>query len=94
MLKSLSILAGILLLLGIPTGWPYSYYVMLRIIIFISAIIIAVNFYPSKWEFIYALIACLFNPIFPIYLNKTAWVPIDFIAAILYLTTALSISLR
>lgn len=92
--KGLCIISGVLLILAIPTGWPYSYYIFLRWVIFISSIIIAYNFYNSKltlWTFIFGAIAFIFNPIAPIYLNKQSWVPIDFIAAILFFSAGYSV---
>lgn len=92
-IKWLCIASGILLLLAIPTGWPYDFYILLRWLIFISSIIVAYGFYKSKvtaWAFIFGAVALLFNPIAPIYLNKQSWVPIDFVTAILFFLAAYS----
>lgn len=86
-IKWLSIASGILLLLGIPTGWPYSYYILLRWIIFISSAIVAYGFYNSKlqaWALVFGAMAILFNPIIPVYLSKSTWVIFDFIGAALF----------
>ncbi|MDO8657595.1 MAG: hypothetical protein Q7K55_02545 [Candidatus Levybacteria bacterium] len=86
-LKTQCIIAGILLLLAIPPAWPYSFYILLRIIIFVTSILVAWGFYKSNlsaWVWIFGAIAVMFNPIFPIYMNKASWVPIDFISAILF----------
>ena len=86
-IKWLCLASGILLLLGIPTGWPYTYYILLRWAILISSAIIAYNFYNSKlqvWALIFAGVAFLFNPIIPIYLSKQTWVILDFIGACLF----------
>ena len=91
--KILCIISGILLILAIPTGWAYDFYVLLRWIIFITSTIIAYDFYKSKllsWTWIFGALAFLFNPILPIYLNKSNWVFIDFIGAILFFITAYS----
>lgn len=95
--KLLSILSGILLIVAIPTGWPYSFYILLRWIISISSALVAYGFYKSKvqaWTFIFGAIAFLFNPIFPIYLSKSIWVSIDLIGAILFFIAAYSIKRR
>lgn len=92
-LKKLCIGSGILLLLAIPTGWPYDFYILLRWVIFIISIIVAYGFYNSKlsaWAFIFGGIAFLFNPIAPIYLNKQTWVVLDFIGATLFFLAAYS----
>lgn len=90
-IKWLSIASGILLILAIPPFWPYGYYVFLRWAIFISSIVIANGFYKSglkAWVFIFGALAFLFNPIVPIYLNKSSWVAIDLVAAILFFLSA------
>lgn len=92
-IKWLAIISGVLLVLAIPTGWPYGYYIFLRWVIFISSIIIANGFYKSgliAWVFIFGALAFLFNPILPIYLRKASWVGIDLVAAILFFLAAYS----
>jgi len=92
--KQLSIIVALMLLLAIPSGWwPYGYYVLLRWVVFIGSIIISHGFYKSKlsgWVLVFGAIAFLFNPIMPIYLNKSSWVAIDFITMILFLVSAYS----
>jgi hypothetical protein len=93
-MKWLGIISGILLLLAIPTGWPYDFYVLLRWAICTFSIIIAYNFYKSNltaWTFVFGAVAFLFNPIIPIYLNKGTWVTIDLISAILFFIATFSI---
>jgi len=92
--KALSIICGIALLAGIPSWWPYDYYVLLRWFIAGSGIYIAYRFYKSNlqtWALIFGAIAFLFNPIFPIYLNKSSWVAIDLITAIPFFVAAYSV---
>lgn len=92
-IKWLSIISGAMLIVAIPSGWPYGYYVLLRWVIFISSIIIANGFYKSgliAWVFIFGALAFLFNPIAPIYLSKSTWVTFDFIGAILFFLAAYS----
>lgn len=86
-IKIISIISIILLLIGIPTGWAYGYYIFLRWAIFISSVIITYKFYEQKritWVFIFAVLAILFNPIAPIYLEKSTWILIDFISSVLF----------
>jgi hypothetical protein len=86
-MKGLCIASGIILLLAIPTGWPYDFYIFLRWAIFISSIATAYSFYKSKlmtWAFVFGAVAFLFNPIASIYLSKSTWVILDFIGAILF----------
>lgn len=93
-MKWLCLASGILLLLAIPTGWPYDFYILLRWFIFFSSVYVAYGFYKSKleaWTLIFGAIAFFFNPIFPVHLNKSSWIPIDFAATIIFFIAAYSI---
>jgi flagellar biosynthesis component FlhA len=90
-IKWLSIASAVLLLLGIPSGWPYAYYTLLRWAITVFTAIVAYNFYKqgkSSWTWVFGGIAVLFNPIAPIYLDKVVWVVIDVVVAGLFFKTA------
>ncbi len=92
-MKNICIICGILLLLAIPSWWPYGFYTLLRWIICAVSIYVAYGFYKSKltgWTFVFSAIAVLFNPIFPFYLDKSSWVGIDFISAILFFLASYS----
>jgi hypothetical protein len=92
--KWVCIVSAILLLIGIPTGWPYSYYILLRWIICAASIYVAYRFYKSKitgWAWIFGSLALLFNPVLPFYLNKSTWVGIDLISSILYFVAGYSV---
>lgn len=96
-IKHFCIISGILLLLAIPSGWPYGFYQLLRFLIFASSIIVAWSFYKSHlpaWSFIFGSVTFLFNPLIPVYLNKSSWVPIDLISAILFFLAAYSYKRR
>ena len=93
-MKWLCIISGLLLLLAIPSGWPYDFYILLRWVIFISSIIVAWGFHKSKftaWAFVFGSVAFLFNPIIPIHLSKSIWVLIDFISVTLFFLAGYSI---
>lgn len=90
-IKTLCIIAGVLLILAIPTGWPYDFYILLRWFIFSVSAYVAWGFYKSNltaWTLIFGGISLLFNPIVPFYLAKSSWVAIDLIAAILFFLAA------
>lgn len=79
----LCIIAGTVLLLGILPSWPYAYYQILRLVVTIISAIVAYRFYKvglQGWALAVGAIAVLFNPIYPIYLNRSAWTGIDLIA--------------
>ena len=86
-IKIVCIIAGVLLLIAIPTGLPYDFYILLRWIICGISIFTSYGFYKSKlsgWSVTFGAIAFLFNPLFPVHLEKSSWVSIDFISAILF----------
>lgn len=92
--KWVCVISGVLLLLGIPSGWPYSYYVLLRWIVCAASIYVAYNASKDKrngWAWVFGGIALLFNPIFPFYLDKSIWVLIDLGSAVFFFVGSHSI---
>ncbi len=67
------------LVAGIPPIWRIGYYTLVR------PVVCAVSIYAiatrrdldSRYTVAPGAIAPLFNPVFPVYLNKMLWVPID-----------------
>jgi len=89
-----SIISGVLLLLGILNIWPYDYYIILRWVVCGVAVFNAVGFSKPKltgWVLVFGALAFLFNPLVPIYMNKSSWVGIDLISAVLFFISAYSI---
>ena len=62
---------------------PYGFYILLRLVITTVAIFSMIELKKEGSQFWYFFIgvAILFNPIFPIYLSKSIWMPIDLIVA-------------
>jgi len=92
-----SLISMVMLLLAIPTFWPYGYYILLRWIITASALFLLWIAYDLKkvfWVISMSLIAILFNPLVPIHLDKETWVIIDFIVAILFLVSVFKIKFK
>lgn len=86
-IKWICIVAGVMALLAILPSWPYSYYQILRLVLFVSSLVVAYSFYNSKqqgWALAFGAIAFLFNPIFPVFLNRSTWSGIDLITGIIY----------
>ncbi|WP_424989310.1 DUF6804 family protein [Flagellimonas sp.] len=90
LVKSISLLCALLLFIAVMQ-LSREYYWLLRIVVFIGALLVFVkNRKYVVWAIIFALIAVLFNPIFPIYLyNKAYWIPLDIITGILFLIEAM-----
>ena len=68
---------------------PIGYYTFLRIVVTIGAVSVIVTEFESGinfWIVAFGIIAIVFNPLIPVYLNnKDIWMPIDILAAILFL---------
>lgn len=98
-IKNKNIASGIailILLLAIPPMWPYGYYILLRWVVMVTAILTlwtAYNLKKNVWVWLMGGIAILFNPIAPIHLDKETWVIIDFIVAILFLVSIFKIKI-
>ncbi len=86
-MKGLMILCGILLLVGVA-DMSSGYYTFLRILVTIGSIVVVVAEIEkdlTPWVLVFGLLAIVFNPIIPVYLNdKDAWMPIDLIGAGLF----------
>jgi len=88
LLKGAIIVSIVMLFLGIPTGWPYGYYTLLRWVVTASAIFavyITYNLKKNVWVIPLIIVALVFNPLVPVYLAKETWVLIDFVSAIFFL---------
>lgn len=83
------IVAGLMLLVAI-SDLPYSYYQLLRIVICAASIFLVWYFIKSKIDWlgwIFIIPAILFNPIFPIYLDKSAWQLFDLLFGSLFIVS-------
>lgn len=65
---------------------PYGYYTFLRIVVFLAAGFIAFTTFSHSeqlgfWTVAFALIALLFNPIIPVFLEREMWFVIDLAVA-------------
>ncbi len=69
-------------------SWPYGYFVFLRLAVTICAAAIAYVEVHDKqvvaWAWPFGVIAALFNPVFPVYLSRQIWGPIDAVVAIVF----------
>ena len=86
----ISLLSIIMLLLAVPPIWPYSYYSLLRVVICVSAgylSFLIFNKNKEGWGLSFAIIAVLFNPFFPIHLEKEIWAVLDVLVAVIFLAS-------
>lgn len=88
----LLICAGLLILA--LADMPAGYYTFLRLAVTLGAVTAVYAEWKgdfTAWGITFSLLAILFNPLIPIYLyDKSIWMPIDLIAAILFVVRALS----
>jgi hypothetical protein len=82
------VLISIVLLLVAAFGrWPYSFYVLTRLIVCGSAAYLAVGAYRAGkgfWLWVMGGVAVLFNPILPVRMRRHDWQPFDLLAALLF----------
>jgi hypothetical protein len=94
-MRNLLFLTAAALLLG-ALPLPIGYYTFLRILVSIVAVMVAVKEYNGEIEstqILFGIIAIVFNPLIPVYLqNKSMWVIIDLVAAGIFFARYLSIS--
>ncbi len=69
--------------------FPYGIYTLLRIVVTLSAAFIIYDNYKKTNNVnttlvIFSMILIVFNPVFPIRLNRELWLPIDLTAAAIY----------
>ncbi|MCV9944917.1 DUF6804 family protein [Rhizobium sp. BT-175] len=65
---------------------PYGYYIFLRLVIAASAAYLAWQDYKKQnafngWSLILSMVALLFNPLIPVYLDRGSWFIIDLAVA-------------
>ncbi|MBQ8140597.1 MAG: hypothetical protein IJ038_02755 [Clostridia bacterium] len=95
----ISIILAALYFLGI-LDLDYGYYTFLRIFSFVSLfVLLALNSILSEnflniINGIIAVMIIVFNPIFPIYLDKEVWVVIDLICGIVMVALAVVIAIK
>lgn len=88
-INSIVIVLIILLFWALVPINPYSYYILLRVIMFIFNLILSLKIDKQNrkiWLLIFIFISFLYNPIFPIHLNRAIWSIINIATIIIYLT--------
>jgi len=82
------LLSVIFLLIAIFPINEYGYYILLRWIVFLTALYVGYIFYKENFSpitWLMAIIAILFNPIFPLHFSKSIWLPVDLLVAIIFI---------
>ncbi|MFA6600918.1 MAG: DUF6804 family protein [Candidatus Omnitrophota bacterium] len=88
-LKIALLIAGLMLCVAVIPALPYGYYTLLRLAVCCAAGYAAYVFKANATlvgHFIpLILVAILFNPVVPIYLDRLFWLPIDLGVAVYFL---------
>jgi len=82
------IILCIFMLFGAVAEWPYGYYIFLRWITCITSILIAFQAFEKNIDWakvVFIITTILFNPLAPIYLSRSTWIPLDILTAILFI---------
>jgi len=82
------IILSIFMLFGAIAEWPYGYYILLRWITCTTSILVAFQAFEKNIDWakvVFIVIAILFNPLAPIYLSRSIWIPLDIITAIFFI---------
>jgi len=82
------IFVAALFLIGALGGWPYSYFQLMRWIVCGVGAYSAYTSYESGrtgWAWVFGIIAVLFNPIAPFYMQRDTWEMLDLAAAVPFL---------
>ena len=85
------------LFFAMSDGLSYGFFNLLRLVVCISSAIIAWMSYQEKreiWVWVFASIAILFNPMFPVYLNRETWLPIDLFVGIFMFISVFRLRLK
>lgn len=91
------IIAAAILFLALFGGWPYGFFTLLRFVVFATTAYVAWMAYEQqkeKWVWIFGFLAVLFNPFFPIYLNRDLWSIIDFITGVFLIISVFLLKLK
>jgi len=84
------VVAAAVLFLALFDGWEYGFFTMLRFVVFATTAYVAWMAYggqKEKWVWVFGFVAVLFNPFFPVHLDRDTWVVIDFIVGMFLLAT-------
>lgn len=79
----------VIIMLFLSLGqWPYGYFILLRWIVTVGAIIVVINAFDKDidWAKVsFIIIGILFNPITPIHLSREIWILLDIIVGIMFI---------
>jgi uncharacterized protein (DUF983 family) len=88
------IVSGVILLIAVAGKWPYGFYTALRLVVCGSAIYLAAQAHQVRkalWVWMMGGIVILFSPLVPVHLRRSDWLPIDFVVAVVFAVSLVTI---
>jgi hypothetical protein len=85
----LRLISAIMLFLALGYH-PYSYYILLRWVVFGSSFYSGWVFSQLKnhdWAWFFFIVGILFNPIIPVYLSRSTWQIVDLTVSLIFFTS-------
>lgn len=82
-----TVVSIIFLMLAVFGRWPYFLYVLLRLVVCMSAVYLAVHAHELRktaWVWVMSAAAVMFNPVIPVRMARSDWQVIDFLGAALF----------
>jgi hypothetical protein len=69
--------------------WPYGYYMLLRVVVAATALLLAGLIYQQAksftlWLGLFLIVAIVFNPIVPLHLTRGVWSILNVLAAAIF----------
>ena len=60
---------------------PYGYYTLLRLVVTVCSGVLCFAYFKnsSAWYILFGMVALLFNPLFPVHLDKVIWAVLDLV---------------
>jgi CheY-like chemotaxis protein len=85
--KALAVAIAIFALVAVWSRWPYGTYTILRFAVCAASVYVVVRSHEAgqtAWVWIGGITAALFNPFFPLHLQRGQWKILDFGAALVF----------
>lgn len=94
----LTFVASGMLFFALSSGLPYGYFTLMRFVVCAVGIYIAMKMYEenkeSLWVRAFGFVAVLFNPIFPVYLERTQWEMIDLVVGVFFVASIFLVKIK
>jgi len=82
-----TIVPVLVLLLALAPGHPYGYFIFLRWVVCVAALIFLPMFHGHQlygWMYAFGFIALLYNPIFRVHLTRDIWMVLNVVTIVVF----------